>query len=189
MATPQRPSGDTISKSSVGGRLKKNTGSSKHSRAYNTLLPKATFTPFIQTNLGLPLTSLPLASAFKTLPAQPCAAHAFFRCPNHRNTLWSSLLANSLGKKGAAPHLSSLWPFVSLIANFSALNHKHIDSSLIPLASAKCKTDGTISPSFKHFLVFKNHPLLLKVKSSKARSLPVENLLPQNVGSIITYLQ
>ena len=29
----------------------------------------------------------------------------------------------------------------------------------------------------------------VKVKSSVARSLPVENLLPQNVGSIINYLQ
>ena len=28
-----------------------------------------------------------------------------------------------------------------------------------------------------------------KVKSSMARSLPVENLLPQNVGSIINYWQ
>ena len=28
-----------------------------------------------------------------------------------------------------------------------------------------------------------------KVKSSIARSLPVENILPQNVGSIINYLQ
>ena len=28
-----------------------------------------------------------------------------------------------------------------------------------------------------------------KVKSSMARSLPVENILPQNVGSIINYLQ
>ena len=27
------------------------------------------------------------------------------------------------------------------------------------------------------------------IKSSMARSLPVENLLPQNVGSIINYLQ
>ena len=29
----------------------------------------------------------------------------------------------------------------------------------------------------------------VKVMSSMARSLPVENLLPQNVGSIINYLQ
>ena len=28
----------------------------------------------------------------------------------------------------------------------------------------------------------------VKVKSSMAKSLPVENLLPQNVGSIINYL-
>ena len=28
-----------------------------------------------------------------------------------------------------------------------------------------------------------------KVKSSMAKNLPVENLLPQNVGSIINYLQ
>ena len=31
--------------------------------------------------------------------------------------------------------------------------------------------------------------LLKRVKSSMARSLPVENLLPQNVGSVINYLQ
>ena len=29
----------------------------------------------------------------------------------------------------------------------------------------------------------------IKVKSSMARCLPVENLLPHNVGSIISYLQ
>ena len=31
--------------------------------------------------------------------------------------------------------------------------------------------------------------VLVKVKSSMAGSLPVENLLPQKVGSIINYLQ
>ena len=31
--------------------------------------------------------------------------------------------------------------------------------------------------------------LKVKVKSSMAKSLPVENILPQNVGSIINYLQ
>ena len=31
--------------------------------------------------------------------------------------------------------------------------------------------------------------LLVNVKSSMARSLPVENLLPQNVGSTVNYLQ
>ena len=33
------------------------------------------------------------------------------------------------------------------------------------------------------------HVVKVKVKSSMARSLPGENLLPQNVGSIINYLQ
>ena len=33
------------------------------------------------------------------------------------------------------------------------------------------------------------HLIENKIKSSMARSLPVENLLPQNVGSIINYLQ
>ena len=35
----------------------------------------------------------------------------------------------------------------------------------------------------------KNEFVKKKVKSSMAKSLPVENLLPQNVGSIINYLQ
>ena len=39
------------------------------------------------------------------------------------------------------------------------------------------------------YLIRKKRTLLLKVKSSMARSLPVENLLPQNAGSIINYLQ
>ena len=33
----------------------------------------------------------------------------------------------------------------------------------------------------------KEKDVKVKVKSSMARSLPVENLLPQNVGSIINY--
>ena len=33
------------------------------------------------------------------------------------------------------------------------------------------------------------HSVKYRVKSSMARSLPVENLLPQKVGSIINYLQ
>ena len=37
--------------------------------------------------------------------------------------------------------------------------------------------------------LYKGEWYKVKVKSSMARSLPVENLLPQNVGSIINYLQ
>ena len=40
------------------------------------------------------------------------------------------------------------------------------------------------------FLIDQVHFVFVKkVKSSMARSLPVENLLPQNVGSIVNYLQ
>ena len=40
-----------------------------------------------------------------------------------------------------------------------------------------------------HGHMFEPQLLKVKVKSSMARSLPVENLLPQKLGSIINYLQ
>ena len=43
--------------------------------------------------------------------------------------------------------------------------------------------------AFVIFIMKNNWEISRKVKSSMARSLPVENLLPQNVGSIINYLQ
>ena len=39
------------------------------------------------------------------------------------------------------------------------------------------------------FVLLKTRGKGKKVKSSMAKSLPVENLLPQNVGTIINYLQ
>ena len=59
------------------------------------MLPKATFTPSIQPNLGLPHTRPPLTSAISTLLA---IWYSFIlsTCPNHLNTLWSALHANSL---------------------------------------------------------------------------------------------
>ena len=46
-------------------------------------------------------------------------------------------------------------------------------------------------PVFENVLTVmkKKNLIKVKVKSSMARSLPEENLLPQNVGSIINYLQ
>ena len=41
----------------------------------------------------------------------------------------------------------------------------------------------------KGFMAYYEVSGRVKVKSSMAKSLPVENLLPQNVGSIINYLQ
>ena len=46
-----------------------------------------------------------------------------------------------------------------------------------------CKVNETIHPVLGDCIAG------VKLKSSKARSLPVESLLPQNVGSIINYLQ
>ena len=59
------------------------------------LLPKATFTPSIQPNLGLPSTRPPLTSTINTLLAIRYSS-ILSTCPNHLNTLWSALLANSL---------------------------------------------------------------------------------------------
>ena len=69
-----------------------------HCRAASTvtpLLPKATFTPSIQPNLRLPRTRPPLTSAINTLLAIRYSSILSI-CPNHLNTLWSALLANSL---------------------------------------------------------------------------------------------
>ena len=55
------------------------------------LLPKATFTPSIQPNLGLPRTSPPLTTAIITILAIRCS-FILSTCPNHLNTP----LANSL---------------------------------------------------------------------------------------------
>ena len=60
------------------------------------LLPKDTFTPSIQPNLGLPGTRPPLTSAINTLLAAIQYSSILSTCPNYLNTLWSALLANSL---------------------------------------------------------------------------------------------
>ena len=68
-----------------------------HYRAASTvipLLPKATFTPSIQPNLGLPRTRPSLTSAVDTLLAKRFSS-ILCTCTNHLNILWSTL-ANSL---------------------------------------------------------------------------------------------
>ena len=69
-----------------------------HCRAASTVippLPKAIFTSAIDPNLGLPSTRPSLTSAINTLIAIRCSS-ILSTCPNHFNTLWSALLANSL---------------------------------------------------------------------------------------------
>ena len=70
--------------------------SNAHYRAAFTvipLLPKATFTPSIQPNLGLSRTRPP--SAINTLLAIRYSS-ILSTCPNHLKALWFALVANSL---------------------------------------------------------------------------------------------
>ena len=60
-----------------------------------TLIPKATFTPSIQPNHGLPHTRTSLNSAINTILAIRYLS-ILSTCPNHLNTHRSALLANSL---------------------------------------------------------------------------------------------
>ena len=90
------------------------------------LLPKVTFTPSIQPHLCLPHTGPPLTSAINTVLAIWYAS--FFPCPNHLNSLWSALLANSLSIP-AFLHISS---FLTLsIRNTPTKLLKHFISRII----------------------------------------------------------
>ena len=53
----------------------------------------------------------------------------------------------------------------------------------------RCSKLGSYWNTFGFLLIKDTIRVLKKVKSSMARSLPLENLLPQNVGSIINYWQ
>ena len=57
------------------------------------------------------------------------------------------------------------------------------------LRSQRHSTPGQHTIQIKFVFVVNIRPIKVKVKSSMARSLPVENLLPQKVGSIINYFQ
>ena len=51
------------------------------------------------------------------------------------------------------------------------------------------REDQSVLRWFGHVQRMDDYRIPRRVKSTMARSLPVENLLPQNVGSIINYLQ
>ena len=63
------------------------------------LLPKATFTPFIQPNLSLPCIRPPFTSAINTVLAIGYSS-ILSTCRNHLNTLLSALLPNFLSIQG-----------------------------------------------------------------------------------------
>ena len=125
------------------------------------LLPKITCTASIQHNLGLPRTSPPLTSAINTLLAIRYSS-ILSTCPNHLNTLWSALLANSL----SIPALQRTSSFLTLsiretptklLKDFISRTFTLLLSALlIPHASAPHNTIGTIIPS----LAFISNPQL-----------------------------
>ena len=130
------------------------------------LLPKATFTPSIQQNLGLPHTHPLLSSAINTSLAIRYSS-IFYTWPNHLNTHWSILLVNS----HSIPALLCTSSFLTLsIRDSQTKLLKHFISRrftflltilLIPLAYAPYNAIGTISPSHRHFSAFIHNTLLI----------------------------
>ena len=153
-----------------------------HCRAASTvipLLPKATYTPSIQPNLGLPRTRLPLTSPINTLRAIGFSS-ILSTCPNHFNTLWSALLPylpNSL----SIPALLRTSSFLTLSIRDTPtklLNHFIsrtftflLSALLMPHVSAPYNAVGTITPSFRHFLALIPNPLLLSTLFSAPHAL------------------
>ena len=130
------------------------------------LLPKATFTPTFQPNRGLPRTPINTLLAIRY-------SSILSTCPNHLNSLWSALLANSLFIQ-ALIHTSSLLTLsirdtpTKLIKHFIWRTFTFILSALlIPHASASYNAVGTITPSYRNFLAFVLSPLLLRPKSNE----------------------
>ena len=89
----------------------------------------------------------------------------------------------------------------TMIVSRSCITHPHTPALTIDETVLKESDDLVIlAVTFDSKMTFEKHlrsvsraasqrPSKKKVKSSMARSFPVENLLPQNVGSIINYLQ
>ena len=117
------------------------------------LLPKATFTPSIQPNLGLPRTRPPFTFACNTL-LDIRYSSILNTCQNHLNTLWSALLANYIFIP-ALPRTSS---FLTLsISDTPTKFLKHFNSRkftfflsalIIPHTSAPYSAVGTITYSY-----------------------------------------
>ena len=143
-----------------------------HWRAASTvipLLPKATFTPSIQPNLGLPRTRPSLTSEINTVLAIRYSS-ILSTCPNHLYTLWSTLLGNSLSIPAllSPTYLSFLTLFIrdtptKLLKHFISRTFTFLLSALlIPHAYAPYNAVGTITPSYRQFLAFIPNPLLLR---------------------------
>ena len=111
------------------------------------MLPKATFTSPIQPYLGLARTRPPLTSAINTLLAIWYSS-ILSSCPNHLNTLWSAVLANSF-----------CIPALLRTSLFLILSIRDIHSrDTVSTSHTRCYT---ITPSYRHFFAFIYNSLLL----------------------------
>ena len=134
-----------------------------HWHAASTAIPlllKATFTPSIQPSLGLPGTRPPLTSAINTL-LDIRYSSILSTCPNHLNTLWSALLANSLSFYSSSPtHLFFPNSIHSWHSNQTSqtLHLKNItfllSALLISHVNAPYNAVDTITSSYRLFLPF-----------------------------------
>ena len=85
---------------------------------HSSVAQLATFTPSIQDNLGLPCTRRPLTPAINTLLTIRYSS-ILSTCPNHLNTLRSSLLANYI----SIPTLLRIYSFLTLYPQSSITQH------------------------------------------------------------------
>ena len=130
-------------------------------RAYTVipLLPKAIYTPSIQPNLSLPRTRSRFTSAINTLLAIWYSS-ILSTCPNHHNTLWSALFANSLSITAllstySFPTLSIHDTPTKLLKHFISRTFTLLLSALlIPHASTPYNAVGTITPSYGYILAY-----------------------------------
>ena len=96
-------------------------------------------------------------------------------CPNHINTLWSSLLAYSLSIPALLRTSSFLTRFIrdtptKLLKHFISRTFTLL---LIPHASAPYNAVGTNTPSYRHFLAYPQSSITLHTFQRSPRSIPL----------------
>ena len=112
-------------------------------------------------NSGLRISSLTKVSLVPALhllpPSTPFWPHGtdpfFSTCPNHVNTLWSALLANSLSIQALLRTIRDT-P-IKLLKDFISRTFTFLLSALLmPHPSALYNAVGTITPSCRHFAIY-----------------------------------
>ena len=109
---------------------------------------------------------------------------------NQKNALYIKIGETILTKVSTVKFLG-----ITLDENFTFKDNvnkitSNISKTVGIMRRLHCQLPAKVMVKLNYSLVYSHLTYaLLKVKSSMARSLPVENLLPQKVGSIINYFQ